>query len=118
LPAVDAAPAPAAANPWDAISAVEEPKAVADEKPGYGTSLARGAVQSLTMGLADKSFGLTRGDASMLRGEGFQKGYDEGVTRYIGAGTRRRRKRTVATNTGPWPTGLEQAAINLRGAQR
>lgn len=52
------------------------------EQPGMGTSALRGAVQGLTFGLSDESYGLTQGIASMLRGEGFSKGYDEGVTSY------------------------------------
>lgn len=52
------------------------------EKPGMATSFGRAAAQGLTLGLADESYGLTRGIASMLRGNGFQRGYDEGVEEY------------------------------------
>lgn len=54
------------------------PKPV-DTRPGMGETAARSTVQGMTFGLADESYGLMQGIGSMVRGEGFTKGYDEGV---------------------------------------
>ncbi len=70
-----AAPTPKAeAGPW-----TDYQKA---DAPGMGTSALRGAVQGLTFGLSDESYGLMQGIGGMLSGEGFSKAYDRGVTEY------------------------------------
>ena len=112
------------ANPWDndpivkpsapsaqtTVMPWESDPIVTPAKPGMGETAARSAVQGLTFGFADESYGLTQGIASMLRGEGFRKGYDEGV-----AGFRARDKAgkeanpvtaTVAEVAGGMGTGL------------
>ncbi len=50
--------------------------------PGMGETAARGAVQGLTFGLADESYGLTQGIKGMVTGEGFRAGYDRGVSEF------------------------------------
>lgn len=50
--------------------------------PGIAETAARSAVQGLTFGLADESYGLTQGIKGMLTGEGFVKGYDRGVNEF------------------------------------
>lgn len=55
---------------------------IADEKPGMLETAARSAVQGLTFGLADESYGLTQGVRGLLSGEGFGAGYDRGVKEF------------------------------------
>ncbi len=52
------------------------------EKPGVLETAARSAVQGLTFGLADESYGLTQGIRGLLSGEGFSKGYERGVNEF------------------------------------
>ena len=52
------------------------------EKPSNLMSAARGAMQGLTFGLADESYGVTQGVAGLFNGEGFGAGYDRGVEEY------------------------------------
>jgi len=60
------------------------PKAAEPDKPGMGMSAARGAMQGLTFGLADESYGLTQGVKGLFSGEGFGAGYERGVNEYRG----------------------------------
>jgi hypothetical protein len=60
------------------------PKAPEPEKPGMAMSAARGAMQGLTFGLADESYGLTQGVKGLFSGEGFGAGYERGVNEYRG----------------------------------
>ncbi len=76
-PAPAAAPAQAGADPW----ADFRPKAPA-EQPGMLSSAARGAVQGLTFGLADESYGLMQGLKGLATGEGFGAGYERGRDEY------------------------------------
>lgn len=50
--------------------------------PGVAETAARSAVQGLTFGLADESYGLTQGIKGMMTGEGFRAGYDRGVNEF------------------------------------
>lgn len=52
------------------------------EKPGMAMSAARGAMQGLTFGLADESYGLMKGIGSMATGGSFSEGYNQGVDEY------------------------------------
>lgn len=52
------------------------------EKPGMAMSAARGAMQGLTFGLADESYGLMRGIGNMVSGGSFREGFDQGVDEY------------------------------------
>lgn len=70
--------APAASAPGGAFKdLIPQP-----EKPGMAMSAARGAMQGLTFGLADESYGLMRGIGSMATGGSFTEGYDKGVEEY------------------------------------
>lgn len=80
----DLIPKPKAPSAAPVLSAPGSPFAdlvpkAEDTRPGMGETAARSAVQGLTFGLADESYGLMQGIGSMVRGEGFSKGYDEGV---------------------------------------
>lgn len=80
----DLLPKPAAPSAAPALSAPGNPFAdltpkPVDNRPGMGETAARSAVQGLTFGLADESYGLMQGIGSMVRGESFSKGYEEGV---------------------------------------
>lgn len=52
------------------------------EPTGKAMSAARGAMQGLTFGLADESYGLMKGIGSMVSGGGFVDGYNRGVEEY------------------------------------
>lgn len=58
------------------------PKASQPEKPGMAMSAARGAMQGLTFGLADESYGLMRGIGAMASGGSFSDGFNQGVEEY------------------------------------
>ena len=58
---------------------VEQP---VPEQPGKLMSAARGAMQGLTFGLADESYGLTQGVKGLFTGEGFGAGYTRGRDEY------------------------------------
>lgn len=80
----DLMPRPAAPSAAPALSAPGNPFSdlapkVEDTRPGMGETAARSFTKNLTFGLADESYGLMQGLASMARGEGFSKGYEEGV---------------------------------------
>jgi hypothetical protein len=80
----DLLPKPSAPSAAPALSAPGNPfanlgPAPVDNRPGMGETAARSGVQGMTFGLADESYGLMQGIGSMVRGEGFSKGYEEGV---------------------------------------
>lgn len=50
--------------------------------PGMAETAARSAVQGLTFGLADESYGLTQGVKGLLTGEGFGAGYERGTKEF------------------------------------
>lgn len=58
------------------------PKAPAAEAPGMAETAARSAVQGLTFGLADESYGLTQGVKGLFSGEGFGAGYERGTKEF------------------------------------
>ncbi|WNJ88461.1 hypothetical protein [Bosea sp. 685] len=51
-------------------------------KPSTADTAARFAVKGLTFGLSDESYGLTQGIKGLFTGDGFVKGYDQGVQEY------------------------------------
>lgn len=69
-----------------ALSAPGSPFAdlMPNNRPGMAETAARSAVQGLTFGLADESYGLTQGIKGMVTGEGFSAGYDRGVKEFRG----------------------------------
>lgn len=81
-PSAKATEAPAVSAPGSPFADLV-PKA-ADNRPGMAETAARSAVQGLTFGLADESYGLTQGIKGMLTGEGFSAGYDRGVSEFRG----------------------------------
>lgn len=79
--AKDAAPpseAPAVSAPGSAFADLVPKR----EQTGKAMSVARGAMQGLTFGLADESYGLMKGIGSMVSGGGFSEGYNQGVEEY------------------------------------
>jgi len=92
--------APAAANPFDQF---DTPKAA---KPGMGTSALRGAVQGLTFGLADESYGLMQGIGGMISGEGFSKAYDRGVAEYRGRDKVAKEANPISSTAGEMAGGM------------
>lgn len=70
--------APALSAPGGAFADLV-PKA---KKPGMAETAARSAVQGLTFGLADESYGLTQGVKGLFTGEGFGAGYERGVKEF------------------------------------
>lgn len=86
-------------GPWtryQAAPATAEPA----EKPGVALSTARGAMQGLTLGLADESYGLTQGVRSLLSGGTFSEGYDRGLEEYRGNDKAAREAHPIASTVG------------------
>jgi hypothetical protein len=83
-------------GPWTKYKA----QAHESEGPGVGTSLARGAVQNLTLGLADESYGLTQGVRSLLSGGTFSEGYNRGLEEYRANDKSAREANPIASTVG------------------
>lgn len=102
-------------DPWAEFRASPVPAQA--EKPGMATSLARGAAQSLTLGLADESYGLTQGLRSLMTGGTFSEGYDRGLEDYR-ANDRAAKEANPITSTvgevaGMLPGGIWAAGTKL-----
>lgn len=90
-----------AAEPQGPWTKYRTPEAAAPaEAPGVALSTARGAMQGLTLGLADESYGLTQGVRSLLSGGTFSEGYDRGLEEYRGNDKAAREAHPIASTVG------------------
>lgn len=94
----DYKPKAAEAGPWTDYQKAEQ--------PGMGTSALRGAVQGLTFGLADESYGLMQGIGGMISGEGFSKAYDRGVSEYRGRDKAAKEANPITSTVGEIAGGM------------
>lgn len=94
-----AQPAAEPEGPWSKYkspSAPEQP----GERPGLALSTARGAMQGLTLGLADESYGLMQGIGSLMQGGTFSEGYNRGLEEYRANDKAARDAHPIASTAG------------------
>lgn len=92
-------PAPEAEGPWTKFKASSEADK-STEGPGLALSTARGAMQGVTLGLADESYGLMQGIGSLLRGGTFSEGYNRGLEEYRANDKAARDAHPIASTAG------------------
>lgn len=85
------------------------------EQPGMATSAARSAVQGLTFGLADESYGLMQGIGGMISGEGFGTAYDRAVKDYRARDKEARSANPISSTVGEIAGGMA-TGLGLAGS--
>lgn len=85
------------------------------EKPGMAMSAARGAMQGLTFGLADESYGLMKGIGSMATGGSFSEGYNQGVDEYRARDRAAREANPITSTVGEIAGGMGTGLGLARG---
>lgn len=92
-------PTPEAEGPWTKFRTSSE-AAKRVEGPGLALSTARGAMQGVTLGLADESYGLMQGIGSLMRGGTFSEGYERGLEEYRANDKAARDAHPIASTAG------------------
>lgn len=92
-------PAAEAEGPWTKFRTSSEAAKPVDG-PGLALSTARGAMQGVTLGLADESYGLMQGIGSLIRGGTFSEGYVRGLAEYRANDKAARDAHPIASTAG------------------